>query len=268
MLTLTDYPIDERGPCSIQKGFTTRHQSLATFLFLCAASYCNGFSSLPHNAHNPLTKFNPASRHRYCKSTAQDINRMGRLYIKTESSDASSSTQDDQLFFAQDLIEIDETDAPSVPIDSAQNSDGAFFYAQQTPRKSQASDGMDAYDAQFFALNTQMTDSTQEFESDNTAQYYDDSWEANQSQAPPEEREETFTNAQFSSSDSSSKPISSVDARVLESILQEGKLDLTTEEQVKKLLEGPRIPEDESVKDSGSSEYSSKFVSVSLWTCQ
>lgn len=67
------------------------------------------------------------------------------------------------------------------------------------------------------------------------------------------------------SASGSQQPISSVDARVLESILQEGKLDLSTEEQVKKLLEGPRLQEGEDLpggeKDDG--KYSSKFVSVS-----
>ena len=62
--------------------------------------------------------------------------------------------------------------------------------------------------------------------------------------------------------------ISSVDARVLESILAEGKLDLNTEDEVKKLLEGPRMTEEYygagNVEDSGeSSKYSSKVISVS-----
>jgi len=67
-----------------------------------------------------------------------------------------------------------------------------------------------------------------------------------------------------SSSSSSNQPISNVDARVLESILNEGKLDLSTEEEVKKLLEGPRLQEGEDAnkKDEGDGKYSSKFVSA------
>ena len=62
--------------------------------------------------------------------------------------------------------------------------------------------------------------------------------------------------------------ISSVDARVLESILAEGKLDVSTEEQVQQLLDGPRIQEelDEAAaryEEQKDSKYSSKFVSVS-----
>jgi len=62
---------------------------------------------------------------------------------------------------------------------------------------------------------------------------------------------------------SNNQPISSVDARVLESILQEGKLDLSTEDQVKQLLEGPRLQEGESrIEDEEDGKYSSKFVSA------
>lgn len=47
-------------------------------------------------------------------------------------------------------------------------------------------------------------------------------------------------------------------------ILKEGKLDLSTEEEVKKLLEGPRLQEGEKVDvDAEDGKYSSKFVSVS-----
>lgn len=65
---------------------------------------------------------------------------------------------------------------------------------------------------------------------------------------------------------SSSSGISSVDARVLESILAEGKLDLNTEEEVKRLLEGPRMAEDFAAYEqdiSEGSKYSSKVISVS-----
>ncbi len=84
--------------------------------------------------------------------------------------------------------------------------------------------------------------------------------------------EESSAGTKTGSAAGSPKPISSVDARVLESILMEGKLDLSTEEEVKKLLKGPRMKEeeDDGAKKAGEGkgkngrgEYSSKFVSVS-----
>ena len=73
---------------------------------------------------------------------------------------------------------------------------------------------------------------------------------------------------QQASSSSQDGGISSVDARVLESILAEGKLDLNTEDEVKKLLEGPRMTEEYygagNEGDGGeNSKYSSKVISVS-----
>ncbi|KAL7534343.1 hypothetical protein ACHAXR_005803 [Thalassiosira sp. AJA248-18] len=85
---------------------------------------------------------------------------------------------------------------------------------------------------------------------------------------PPPRPPVVQTESTFSSSaeeEMSSNPISSVDARVLESILSEGKLDLSTEEQVKNLLEGPRLQEGEDAMRSERVEdgkYSSKFVSA------
>ena len=87
---------------------------------------------------------------------------------------------------------------------------------------------------------------------------------------PPQAESTTFSTATSETSTSSSnQPISNVDARVLESILQEGKLDLSTEEQVKTLLDGPRLQEErmdainKNAGVGGDSKYSSKFVSVS-----
>ena len=67
------------------------------------------------------------------------------------------------------------------------------------------------------------------------------------------------------SAQTDNQPISNVDARVLESILAEGKLNLGSEEEVKKLLEGPRVQETEDFVSQNEEEgkYSSKFVSVS-----
>ncbi len=60
------------------------------------------------------------------------------------------------------------------------------------------------------------------------------------------------------------EPISSVDARVLESILKEGKLDLSTEAEVKRLLEGPRLQDDENSSGGEKDDrYNSRFVNVS-----
>ncbi|KAL9184174.1 hypothetical protein ACHAXT_002260 [Thalassiosira profunda] len=66
-------------------------------------------------------------------------------------------------------------------------------------------------------------------------------------------------------SNSPNEPISSVDARVLESILQDGKLDLSTEAEVQRLLDGPRLQEGEPYPSSasdGNNKYQSKFVSA------
>lgn len=62
------------------------------------------------------------------------------------------------------------------------------------------------------------------------------------------------------------EPISSVDARVLESILKEGKLDLSTEAEVKRLLEGPRLTDNENSSGGEKDDkYNSRFVNVSTF---
>ena len=84
----------------------------------------------------------------------------------------------------------------------------------------------------------------------------------------PPEAAETRRKSSGSRASQSPQSISNVDARVLESILSEGKLDVSTEEQVQQLLDGPRIQEelDEAAaryEEQKYSKYSSKFVSVS-----
>jgi len=65
---------------------------------------------------------------------------------------------------------------------------------------------------------------------------------------PPMQNEYTSTESTTTTSNTNKNnepAISNVDARVLESILQDGKLDLSSEYEVKKLLEGPRLQDNE-----------------------
>lgn len=94
-----------------------------------------------------------------------------------------------------------------------------------------------------------------------------------ESSQPPEQQQQqsstTIPNYSSPQEDDDTGGISNVDARVLESILAEGKLDLNSEEEVKKLLEGPRrteeffAPSNNSEEEEGSGKYSSKVISVS-----
>jgi len=88
--------------------------------------------------------------------------------------------------------------------------------------------------------------------------------ESSQPQAAPEQQQQPSSAGPYSSSQDDGG-ISNVDARVLESILADGKLDLNSEEEVKKLLEGPRRTEDFRVDfnngEEDESKYSSKVIS-------
>jgi len=66
--------------------------------------------------------------------------------------------------------------------------------------------------------------------------------------------------ASMNKEDERQQGISSVDARVLQSILEDGKLDLSRESEVKRLLKGPRKEQKSSEEEEG--KYSSKFVST------
>lgn len=84
---------------------------------------------------------------------------------------------------------------------------------------------------------------------------------------PPMQNESTESTTNTNNNKNNEPAISNVDARVLESILQDGKLDLSSEYEAKKLLEGPRLQENEDYPTSLSDEdqkrsdkYSSKFV--------
>jgi len=77
---------------------------------------------------------------------------------------------------------------------------------------------------------------------------------------PPMQNEEyttteSTTTSNINTNNKNNEPaISNVDARVLESILQDGKLDLSSEYEVKKLLEGPRLQDNEDYPTSLSDE--------------
>jgi hypothetical protein len=95
---------------------------------------------------------------------------------------------------------------------------------------------------------------------------------ATQTTAPEQQVSSSSSSSTVPNSSFQDDGISNLDARVLESILAEGKLDLNSEEEVKKLLEGPRRTEEDfsttannNYQDSGkeSGKYSSKVISVS-----
>lgn len=93
--------------------------------------------------------------------------------------------------------------------------------------------------------------------------------ESSQPQATAQEQQQPSAEPNYSSpQDDDTGGISNVDARVLESILADGKLDLNSEEEVKKLLEGPRKTEEffapsNNSEQEESGKYSSKVISVS-----
>ena len=242
---------------SRQKEVQTRNQPSVThivvFFVLCLANdKCNGFTL---HAKHRIAIFRQA-------------NTPTRLITRLFNRRGLSDTQhEDPLFFARGVLEqTDEThfdDNTTFDSPSQSNDDGLFYAQQSVRRNTQSSGGMDSYVAQsqVSSMPSPNEESTQYHETENTD--VDSSRNVPQNQSTDGQNEETLTNT-YISSDTSSQPISNVDARVLESILQEGKLNLSTEEQVKKLLEGPRVDVNAAdVVDSGSGEYSSQFVSVS-----
>ncbi|KAL3781865.1 LOW QUALITY PROTEIN: hypothetical protein HJC23_005405 [Cyclotella cryptica] len=176
-----------------------------------------------------------------------------RVFAQPETPERPSSTREDSLFFAQEMMD---------QRGSKQNGDSEYIYFSSTQqsqmKKSSSSGGMDAYAAQFSAMTSQQRDPTDGAEFETTPLYEDVS-------SPEihltETKTDTAENTQRTP-ESTPQAISNLDARVLESILQEGKLDLKTEEQVKKLLEGPRaIDDDRDTTAPVKGEYNSKFVS-------
>eukprot|EP00578_Thalassiosira_sp_NH16_P003911 CAMPEP_0181130774 /NCGR_PEP_ID=MMETSP1071-20121207/30048_1 /TAXON_ID=35127 /ORGANISM="Thalassiosira sp., Strain NH16" /LENGTH=394 /DNA_ID=CAMNT_0023216877 /DNA_START=18 /DNA_END=1202 /DNA_ORIENTATION=- len=156
-----------------------------------------------------------------------------------------------------------------------QDRDGRPFFLQNTDgrvdndtRSDGNNGGMDAYARQMqdFADNSSgaaaATDTAEPRMESPSPPPYPPMGQRNQS-----EPASSSPDAPASSAAMEDQPISSVDARVLESILSEGKLDLSTEDQVKKLLDGPRLQEGEEYPSGGAGEdmdgkYNSKFVSA------
>lgn len=86
-----------------------------------------------------------------------------------------------------------------------------------------------------------------------------------ESSQPQQQQQQSSTIPNYSSAQyDDNGGISNVDARVLESILADGKLDLNSEDEVKKLLEGPRKTEEFRGEEEESGKYSSKVISVSM----
>jgi hypothetical protein len=174
------------------------------------------------------------------------------------SSDESQSASSPQNapFFLQTLGEEQQQQQQQ------EQSDGNFAWnTAQSNGYTQQMD--DEYIGDTSAVNAQYQSQQEE--------YYSYQQQPPQSPPPPTAASQFQTSSptqQQASSSSQDAGISSVDARVLESILAEGKLDLNTEDEVKKLLEGPRMTEEYygagNEGDGGeSSKYSSKVISVS-----
>ena len=169
-----------------------------------------------------------------------------RLYAFPKSSDTSQQTEN-QPFYAQDVDSNGQGNnyhGDDFMMNGGTNNDNVMESATNGN-----SGGMDAYAQQM-----------QEFTKTSSQE----------EQPPLQQQTEEFTpssTSESSNNNSNSEPISSVDARVLESILQDGKLDLSSEYEVKKLLEGPRLQEGEDypspTDDEKDGKFSSKFVSVS-----
>lgn len=166
----------------------------------------------------------------------------------------------------------------SVPTDPSSSHDNLFF-AQENTEKAGDEYYYDGYIGGYY-MNENDGDSygdTQQEFRHQAEQVFEQSLESTTDQYLYSDY--TATSTEKSSADTttrpsskSQQPISNVDARVLESILMEGKLDLSAEEEVKKLLKGPRMKEEEDdgekkaaegLGKDGRGEYSSKFVSVS-----
>ena len=140
-----------------------------------------------------------------------------------------------------------------------------FVQNNQENQKQQVESGNDEWNTQ------QMENEYSETAANNEQDYF----YQQSSQATTQPEQQSTTSFSNSSPVEDNGGISSVDARVLESILADGKLDLNSEEEVKKLLEGPRKMEEfgsatvKSEEDDGSQsgKYNSKVISVSLYLC-
>lgn len=261
MEPLEDGPPNNRrrriGTCGCSREYyQPAVSSILFFLILYHACACNGFSSGSHY-----------HRGGYANSELRRA-RIRRFTQEWSPGGTSSSTEEDSLFFAQDAAnQVDTTQLVEDVFGATSHEDCEPFYAHSTAESNEATDESDFYQTQYSypVMNSPTELDAQESSTESYAQ--NPNWDAPNGQATIDETKEVFSDSK-TTPDSSPQPISSVDARVLESILQEGKLDLTTEEQVKKLLEGPRDIEDgpQSV-DNESGEYSSKFVSVSMLAC-
>jgi len=186
-----------------------------------------------------------------CESFRSALSALPRSSTTGTSQQQTSSAEDD-LFFAQDL------DGQSIESYGA-NQGGEYANQMMESNINGNSGGMDAYAQQVQDYSAAQVEEVR-LESPSPAAYKSSSTSASSAAEA----------AEFSSASSQqfndNQPISSVDARVLESILQEGKLDLSTEADVKKLLEGPRLQEGEEypTDEEGDGKYSSKFVGVSV----
>jgi hypothetical protein len=158
--------------------------------------------------------------------------RISRTHLSAlrRSSDSSPQTQyDEDLFFAREYESQH----------NIENGDEYASYSQQMQEYSQQTD---------FQPQIEIPPSSSP------------PWQTNYASSSSAEEDISSASAP---SNNNQEAISSVDARVLESILQEGKLDLSTEAEVKRLLEGPRRLEEENNRGEKDDKYNSKFVSVS-----
>ena len=153
--------------------------------------------------------------------------------------------QTEEPFFMQDVENNDQNTNLNAQqeeeVNGSSNSGGMDAYAQQ----------MEQFTAQQDVVETQIEPPQPPMQNEYTTT-----------------TESTTTISNTNTNMNNEQAISNVDARVLESILQDGKLDLSSEYEVKKLLEGPRLQENEDYPTPSNSDeeqkrsdkYNSKFV--------
>ena len=190
--------------------------------------------------------FAPASYHRF-NSLASVSNK--RYQLASQRSD--DERQSSRAPFFMDNLEEQQQQQQQQQQEAA---DSSWNTAQQSNAYSQQQ-MEDGYYSETAAVNNGQYQSQQD--------YY------NPEAATEQQQQQSPSVTDSPSQDDNTSGISSVDARVLESILADGKLDLNSEEEVRKLLEGPRKTEEfratlNNNEEEEGAKYSSKVISVSL----
>lgn len=237
-----------------------------------APSPCSVMAFSPPSRHDT---FRPSHREFYANrmttlsqpqhSARRSIVSSSRLSVLPRSSSDATQTDNKEPFFAQNLDVQQRVENYNTDEDFA-NEEAQMDYSSMNGNNG----GMDAYAQQMQEFTSSQA---QEIMTEPTQQAQDNRVVQPPPFPPPPpsmQTESTTSTTAAAAGDeaSNNQPISNVDARVLEAILQEGKLDLSSEEEVKNLLDGPRLQEGEELPtEDGDGKYNSKFVSVSIAIC-